>query len=281
MFTGEYPYLRCCDQNKIIGLGIQFRHGLDSQYGEIKLIMKPGFEKGKKGVSVDSSYHHEPKFQPYPNYFKFYENQSYTGEKLQKQMDSEARMKKRSPRSAKFSSKDPSYPYGPQCVGKEKNYSWCNIQLHLGSDVPFTDVAAVLVPRFLLYLPEEHFSFHGLPIHEILYLVHYSKVLHGKPNPFYHKLHFVGPKNYNDYYAYIEPIGMRIDDQDDFYEQLILYNQYIDPYPKIDLSDVENNHLRAMKQGTALGKNSSFVASTLHAFHDEMNEYQKIMNQFK
>lgn len=343
MLTGEFKNLRCCeDDGTPIGLGIQFRHGLDSQYGEIKFIMKDGFEKNKMGIKINKDESVEKINRPF--YYDFFEQKEYRGKELEKKLDQEYKQFKKRPtirslpkNKPRLSPKDKkivheivgqavhhmdedfqnnSYkvkckkvnqwlknkhldddlddeflsacfklikikeyeisPYGNPCQTKsESKYSWCHIQLHLGENIPFTDVKAVLIPKFVLYLDD--LTINDIPAKDFLYQLNNSEKVNGEKNPFYHKLYFVGPKDYSKYYSYISPELLF---ENTFYIYLRNLNEReLSNGKKVKdlrlLQDLEN----ALKEGTRAGRySSSQLSSTRKQFHNDMKVYMDILN---
>jgi hypothetical protein len=334
MLAGYYDHLRCCDKNGgILGYGIQFRHGLDSQYGEIKFIMKNGFEKNKKGVEVDlqNDVVMGTKLVNHPVYVDFHKKKEYKGKELKHRLREEAqRFGERVERTQhpytpltqeEFTflkqygekivdkdvyedticdvlldiykqSKDTTYSEeefeklcetmkymaidagGPTpCRGEEESgYTWCNLQLHIGENVPFTDVNAVLIPRFLLYLDD--ITLAGMTVPELLKTLQQSRTWKGKMNPFYKKLYFVGTKHYDMYYDYID---FRLSNK--FYNYLIdkSIKEYQEGKSTKDYS--MQNPLMAIKNATRIGINtSSRISSTLEQYNEEVKVYLKIIS---
>lgn len=345
MLNGTYPFLRCCDDlGKPIGSGLNFRHGLDSQYGEIKFIMKPDFEVSKKGVAINFK-DGSSKIVPYPFYVDYLNNIIYKGKELENRLEREAkqfgkrykRIKTYNPQLSQkefdsinnlfkrisevypkldllstnsfrepdkicstvlniISGIDPNIeldflrikckkfiqdtihkldPYGLPCFDKkELKYSWCNIQLHIGENVPFSDVQAVILPKYLLNL--DSISFSGIPLPQFLLQINNSKMWKGNPNPFYNKLYFVGTENYYEYYDYISP--------------LLTYNKYYNKlfkmYEKDRLSNPNIASLwvvldsdKAIEDATKTSAyNTSKISSTLDQYNKEVQVYLDIIN---
>lgn len=331
MLSGVFKNIRCCnDDGSPIGLGAQFRHGLDSQYGEIKFIMNPNFEKNKKGFRVNEDRTVDKVEKPY--YLDFYSGE-FSGEILNQRLDEEyKKFRKRpskrlrpkyksqlSPRDKKiiqnivqqlnikdFESLNPyqqckmiedtietpkifmdkciAYqkdllyertPYGEACRSdSEKQYSWCNIQLHLAENVPFTDVKAVLLPKYLLFMKD--ITVDNLSLPEFLKEVNEKKYRKGKMNPFYHKLHFIGTKDYDKYYSYISP---KLFQEDEYYKYLYKLNQRDLKNKKVKDFKLLQDYKNALKDGTrATYASSSLISSTRRQFNQEVKVYLDIVN---
>lgn len=359
MLSGEYKNLRCCeDDGRPIGLGIQFRHGLDSQYGEIKFIMKKNFEKNKKGIQVLPNMNVKKINEPF--YFDFYRGKGYKDEELKEKLNEEYqrsttrpskrpvdKYKSKLPRKTKklltrtvdkiikidnkivearnYSQQcqmmkeiledDQHYeeirrvigpeldninvddfmdlckllqddkiyemsPYGIPCQSEsEKKYSWCNIQLHLGENVPFTDVLVVILPRYLLNI-DDIVQIDGMPLSEFLKRLNESKIWKDKMNPFYHKLLFVGTKDYSKYYNYIYS---ELLNENPYYTSLRMKNQKdMMSGKKVKDLTLSQDYRKALKQGTrAAYMGSSQLSSTRGQFNKEMKLYMDIVNHFQ
>lgn len=227
MLSGEYSFIRCCDfstgRKRPVGLGAQFRYGLDSQYGEIKLIMKPEFWKRyNQGVIIDYSNKDNPKAEGIVNTPVFYDYwlaQGYqdTDPDLLYLLKTEALnynfriidetlglVNEGAPDCKKYSNQiiENKNKGIPPSVLSSVHPSWCNVQLHLGDNVNFDDIMAIIVPGFL---KNPNIMFRNRPIVQILDEAQNNDTLqNGRPNPFKGKLVFsntsyIPSKYYNDY----------------------------------------------------------------------------------
>lgn len=218
MLTGAYSFIRCCkvswnNEEVPVGRGAQFRYGLDSQYGEIKIILKPKFwENYALGVDLFTE-----QIVDKPQFYDFWGKSGYTADNsdLKYLLETEALNYNFRRLDEKLGLTNEG---GSECIrmGKEilankekglppsvlsKAYpSWCNIQLHLGNNVKFDDILAVIVPAFL---KDPKLKFNGVPITKILDSAQNDAVLpDGKPNPFRGKLIFTGSGDATKYYDY-------------------------------------------------------------------------------
>jgi hypothetical protein len=144
-------HIRCCNPPAlpggnvtIVNRGAQFRHGLDSQYGDVVFVMKRHFWRSMNGTD-----YHGHEILPYPTLGHFYKRDfvQYHGEGnvyiADRWMEKDARL---------YSIRPPTYELsGKECKHREWNMSWCNLQLHLGQNVDFTHVHKVYVPAWIIY----------------------------------------------------------------------------------------------------------------------------------
>ena len=114
-----------------------FRYGVDSQYGDVIFVMKPGF------------LYRYGKYDSMMNYFfrdrwKIWYKDKEVRQKLKKDanMFSYRIMKK------KWKNQYTEYS-GLECSNNEWINSWCNMQLELSTDVFFDDVLYVLLPEWI------------------------------------------------------------------------------------------------------------------------------------
>ncbi len=147
--------------------GVQFRYGLDSQYGEIKFIMKKNnyllksfiYQKNEDDIIVDGKdiIRHSVTAND-PNYFNFWKRQTFINDNLNKELKTEAKM-------YNFRNNDKEeYDYynayknntkhilsaWTYCIDDEKKKpSWCSIQLHLENHVDLRHVEYVIIPKFM------------------------------------------------------------------------------------------------------------------------------------
>lgn len=158
MMIGNEKYIRCCLDDKPILLGAQFRHGIDSQYGEIIFIMKDKFWINKKGLlpkidERDINGNIPTMKTNYPVFGHFFKNDflEYTpknSKTIDKWLYEEA---------SKYDFRH-STNYGVHnCIGD--TISWCNIQLHLSENIDLDNVEKIYVPNWLKYELIDYFKY--------------------------------------------------------------------------------------------------------------------------
>lgn len=209
MLSNEYKQnVRCCDENGTpIGRGAQFRHGLDSQYGDVIFIMKPERKwwMNKTGVDVDGHKRSSP------NLGRFFSKKhpilDYKTDKrsIEKALEQEALMF--TFRNKKLRGD------GTECeVSPTPNLTWCFSQLHLGENIGFSHVYKILVPRWIIDNSPTMLDGKDREGLKIL-----KKILKGTyESNISDKLVLYGPSTINKFYDYISPTM-------EFMEKLIFY----------------------------------------------------------
>jgi hypothetical protein len=144
MMKGEYKReIRCCDDKGVpVGLGAQFRYGLDSQYGDVLFIMKPEWWKYVKGVDIRNI---RITRRPYIGRIFRKDLIEYIGDNkeiINKRLRKEAREYNFRPTGIVGD--------GTECLKDDWVFSWCNSQFHVGEAVKFDKVYRVLVPRWVI-----------------------------------------------------------------------------------------------------------------------------------
>ena len=235
MILGIYDQsIRCCYQDKAVGRGAQFRYGLDSMYGDIKFILKPRFwEKISKGVNFNGEIIKSPYF------YDLWENIGFDFQKdpfLQYLLVCEALNYnfrhldiKNSPYfefpgmcQERFQKVQNNYKLGldPQILD-DRYATWCNIQLHLGENIQFSDILAVIIPKFvlepnLLYLTKPDGQ--KIDISTVFNKLIKDKSIDGKPNSLYDRI-IVSDVTLEDYYNNID---YKLPKLDSFYHQPVI-----------------------------------------------------------
>lgn len=258
MFSGEYKNIRYCEQidgkSSIIGRGAQFRWGLDSQYGEIKFIMKRHFWKAYKlGVSEKNRV---KKFAKHVVFRDFWGDVEFSdGEELKNILLTQAL-------NYNFRKKEKSNSGFCDDQYDRTNFSWCNIQIHIGENVSFFDIDAVLIPSFVWKMKV---GFNDMEIGDFLDNVNSSLTIgqNFEPNPFYNKLIKIDCDKPSDYYAVLitPPAGGKE------YEELFAN-------PEINKDVLEAIKNGAYRDGTYAG-NSSSIAVNHEIFLMEQKEFMK------
>lgn len=288
MITGQYSFIRCCQQTWSgveipAGRGAQFRYGLDSQYGEVKIILKPKFwEQYSRGVSLETG-----DFVDYPNFYDFWTQKGYEGDSndLKYLLETQALNYNFRVVDEKLGLTNEG---GEECKqytrnimeNKEKGLppsvldtaypSWCNVQLHLGNNVKYDDILAVIVPSFL---KDPDIIFSNIQTAKMLESAQNDDTLpDGKPNPFKGKLIFVqsGTIVPAKYYGYrSENVGNKSGNalERDFYNNL---------RKKLGQTTDDN---RFMQRNRFPNGNSSLVATSSDEFKKEQQEYMRLLVQ--
>lgn len=219
MISKEYqPYIRCCDEKgNPIGRGAQFRHGLDSQYGDVIFIMKPDRKWwiDKKGVDRNGHKRSSPNF---GRFFSFkYPITDYKTDKqsIEKALEQEALM-------STFRDKDLRGD-GTECeVSPTPNLTWCFTQMHLGGNVGLGNVYKILVPRWIIDNSPK-----GLNDSDKQGLKLLKKILKGEhESELKGKMILYGPSTVNEFYDYISP-RMELDEKKTFYPGFLRKNNKI------------------------------------------------------
>lgn len=143
MLLGKITYLRAIENGTPVGRGLQFRYGLDSQYGEVKLIMKPDFElscnvgvhpkmTGRQSLIQKRIY--ATVFADEHGDWEYYDD-----------FDDKFRDE-----AFKYTFRQYSeLPGTTDCWRTSLPPSWCNLQLHLGCNIDFDSILAIIVPGYL------------------------------------------------------------------------------------------------------------------------------------
>jgi len=160
MLMGRYSYIRGVEQTGrhvyVYGRGAQFRWGIDSQYGDMIFIMKPNFWKNyKHGVEMDN--YGDVQRVLGVTFKDFWGEKDHSEQSAKKQMEKEA---------LNFGFRVPDWDGMCGSSSSRENFTWCNIQIHIGDNVSFDDIDSVLVPRYLLQ--DSSITFDGIPVANIL-----------------------------------------------------------------------------------------------------------------
>lgn len=202
IFNGTFePYIRCCDEyGSILARGVQFRYGLDSQYGDVIFVMNDGdWWKSFPGAYGNTINRKEKwnrtKYPVIGHIFKedFLEYNPKNKSTIDKWMQYEAR---------NFGFRDKDVKSSRTSCTKDKDFpSWCNLQIHLSRNVDFSYVKHVLVPRWFASLA----SSGKFGNQFARYINNDSPLLpnSGKKNYLNGKFIVYGPDNANDAYSYI------------------------------------------------------------------------------
>jgi hypothetical protein len=145
-------HLRCCNEaGMAINKGLQFRHGLDSQYGDIIFVMKNDFWLSMKGTH---SHTHEILPHAWIGHIFKDDLVEYHNENdkfiVERWLEKDARLfdfRRPFPVGSNINE----HPGGHECRHREWNVSWCNLQVHLGENVNFSHVEKVYAPAWILY----------------------------------------------------------------------------------------------------------------------------------
>ena len=212
--SSDSHYIRCCSPDgSIINKGAQFRHGLDSQYGDIVFVMQKDFWLKKKGMDYHNKvpvshavvgHSHKRDFIEYNSL----QNINQTHKWLEKDANLYAM---REPIRL-----DKGFGSGKECKGKAWQFSWCNVQLHLGENIDLTNVRRVYAPAWLLRDAGtiERIQAHGVNTTLLQLLVSnqlpYFPNANHKRNPLNGLFHLYGPPLANDHYHIILKTSRKI-----------------------------------------------------------------------
>lgn len=175
--SGEFS-IKGIENRKIVGKGAQFGYGIDSQLGDVIIVMNDGFEIDKPFIypdvfSGDVSRSDDPFY-----YHAFGVPPSTTEDTSGKLMEREAR-------GFDFRPKDFNGG-GTECIGEEYRPTWCNYQIGLASIIRPVDVKMVMVPRWLAKREAED-----------------SKFAENLIKLFGNRVVIYGPDKMEDHYSYV------------------------------------------------------------------------------
>jgi hypothetical protein len=200
-------HIRAVDEHgTVIGRGAQFRYGVDSQYGDIVFIMKNDFWRELKGAKG-----RENNVTDHPNFGHFYKRDfiEYAGDAnqflVQRWMELEAEAFDYRPETQSLN--------GKECKLNTWNVTWCNLQMHIGENVPFHHIEKIYAPAWIVHDNETmaRIAANGLETTILIDAVtnnlpFYPHVIPTRPQPnvLNGKFHLYGPKRANDHYHKIE-----------------------------------------------------------------------------
>jgi len=250
MLSGEYTYIRALDAfGRPIGRGAQFRYGLDSQYGDVKLIMKPDFNiVCSKGVTHDHIITDEPVYARITDLAKHYNKSELEKELKQDALNYTFR---KYANTRNFNNYECTLPKPP---------SWCNIQVQLGCNITFDYIQYVILPGFLKNMVVNT-KYGSMPFSELL-------VKHEHP-AFKDKLIFGPNIPPIDYYSFISE---RLHTTE-FYAKLIKKYPTVLSDKKNILSGVREN----VRRNPMITNNSSLISVSSKAFLYEEQIYMNIL----
>jgi hypothetical protein len=268
MFAGKYTFIRGVEKSTFggiypVGRGAQFRWGIDSQYGEVILVMKPDFwKKYNKGVRMDGFDSRIVDGVVFTDFWK----PDQSGLPYQMTESEIIKSGQLQTEAKNFGFRDMVTPDKVNhCSAKDRpNLTWCNIQLHIGDNVDLSNVLAVLVPRYLLNVKEK---WGGMDIPELI---------KSPTNPFHDRIIFYGPDDAGP------PIGPH-----SHYSIALKYLKKRDPiYDKIlkgyTVADQPMSHLEdiAVDKGlhrSRIGGHSSMIGLSQEAFVDAQKHYMYLL----
>ena len=269
MLAGEYTYIKCCEDSYFgttaIGYGAQFRYGLDSQYGDIKFVMKDEFWTNyHKGVAKRNA---EP-----VDYVVF---KDLWADKIYKSDDPKlVSILSREAREYSFREEGVTLPdicrdrFEEEARGKD--YSWCNIQMHLGENVSFDDIEFIILPGYLKDISKdikfELDSGRKIKVQKTLLNAQNNILVKDAVNPFRGKLIFGESIEFEKYYAFISER---------------LPNEIYKKIASDESLKVLESNMRAIKEGVMRNPmffgNSSKISTSLNAFRNEQAIYMKML----
>ena len=197
-------FIRCCSgENEIINRGAQFRHGLDSQYGDIIFEMKRDFWLDLKGIDYKKKAVIDHAFVGhfYQHDFIEYKNDDAKFE-VDKWLEADSRMYNFRPPTEGLN--------GKECKKPTWEVSWCNVQIHIGENIKFSYVEKVYAPAWILHDSDTMARIEANGINTTLLTLLVSNRLPFYPhednirNPLNGLFHLYGPAKANDHYHIIE-----------------------------------------------------------------------------
>lgn len=273
MFMGIYTSIKGVEKTGDhiypSGRGAQFRWGIDSQYGDVILIMKPQFWKRyTKGISENG--YNDPEITEGVTFNDFWASKQTKEKEITDQLNKEAK---------NFGFREPKI-LGTHCIlpDDRKNLTWCNVQIHIGENVSIDDVDTVLVPR---YLGTSRIQFKGVAISDIIFKAQYDQYyeIDGEQNlnPFYGKIVEYGPldtyfnskesKRNHPHYSIVLKSHRKM--RDPIYDEILkgytVVEHISDPY----FEEIIKNGLHR----SYAGGHSSIIGLSKIAYIDAVEEY--------
>lgn len=216
--SADTRYIRCCDHDgTAINKGAQFRHGLDSQYGDIVFVMHKEFWRDKKGMDYHnrSSVAHAIVGHVHKHDFVEYDGPGNTNI-VDRWLEIDAKMydmRKPIPPGVRLGN-------GKECRGVEWQFSWCNLQIHMGENIELTNVRRVYAPAWLLHDTMMMSKIEANGVNATLLRLLVSNQLPNypngdqAPNPLNGLFHLYGPPLANDHYHMIFKARRKIGQDD-------------------------------------------------------------------
>lgn len=240
MITGQQTYIRCCEEDgTLVGLGAQFRYGLDSQYGDVIILMKPNFFLNKKGA-LPPQPAQKTNLPVFGHIFRndFIEAIPDNQQTIKEWVNTEAQMYDFRPPSQNLD--------GTECTMDTWPVSWCNTQLHLGENIELSYIDKIYVPKWLK-IHADAFSrtnFQTIQPDVLISLVNNSLPVlpNGKNNPLDGKFYFYGPDYPQQHYHSFTPNIIKDPMSQEIYQNIIKN------MPKDDRQVIQTR--RAAKLGT-------------------------------
>jgi hypothetical protein len=142
-------YIRCCtSEGYVINKGAQFRYGVDSQYGDVIFVMKKDFWRDLKGVDFRRHIVLDYPYVGHSHKRDFIENFGDGNINLvDRWLEIDA---------SYYDFRRPPEPgvrigNGKECKESHWDFSWCNIQLHIGENVGLHHVEKVYAPAWIVH----------------------------------------------------------------------------------------------------------------------------------
>ena len=259
ILIGEFRrHFRCCDEKgKIIGKGAQFRYGIDSQYGDVIFIMRPGdWWKSMRGVKLLPNSKPVKTQSPVIGHI-FRDFQEYNKHKIQIDLELFNQAKKYNYRPKNIRGD------GTECISdknkKKTKLTWCYDQMHIGQNISLGLVLKILVPRWILN------NIESIPDGKLLYDMITNNMPmfpDGSVNKLNGKIILYGPDNIKEHYTYITN------------NNPILTSKY---YSLLNINNYQKSS-STRRNLKPLG-NSSQVAISPKAFFSAENIYMKLLKQ--
>jgi hypothetical protein len=217
----------------VINEGAQFRYGLDSQYGDIIFVMKDDFWKNMRGA-----HYSERKLADHVivGHLHSHDFLQYSGEADTNLIDRWLEMD-----AYFYDIRKPPAPgvhigHSRECMGDTHwAFSWCNIQLHIGENVCFSNVEKMYAPAWLVHDAEtmariEQKGGVNTTLLRLLVTNRLPNFPHGDraPNPLNGLFHLYGPPSAADHYYMIQKDRHKIHDDKISHQ---IYRTIRDPHP--------------------------------------------------
>ena len=254
--TTNTHYIRCCDnEGHVLKNGAQFRHGLDSQYGDVIFVMKRNFWQRMKGANNKGN---ELSERAYAGHFYKRDFVEYLKEEdkflIDRWMELEALNTDFRPPTGSLK--------GKECKQLAWNMSWCNLQIHLGENIEFLNVEKVFVPAWILRDEETMAKINATGTNITLLRMLVSNQLpnypsDGQPNLLNGLFQLYGPPLASDHYHNIEKHRSRFRE--------LAHSEMYDP--------IEPSHAPYSVQTHRHSSSSSSVSISETAFVDLQVQY--------
>jgi hypothetical protein len=178
--------------------GVQFRYGVDSQYGDVIIVMKPGFFIGKKGNNGILPFDNNL-ITDYPIIMNIFNNFHFDPpvgfDKINKNTINEKLLGQAKMFTFRIKNENPTFYNGSECTNESWNNTWCNSQLHIFEDMGFENILKIYFPQWIKETNIINTNINS-KYHEFI-----SKIINNEYPILNNKVFYYGPANFNDNYA--------------------------------------------------------------------------------